>query len=100
MDSILMVLLSINNQGGGGGMQQLIYFIYSYFQSFNVLLKKPYFLFNSNKFLLKTNQNYFAYNFCTEETCCCFQTKGNISVSAKMSWKISAYRQISNIVHH
>ncbi len=34
----------------------------------------------TNKFLLKTNQNvllikYFAYNFCTGETWCCFQTK-------------------------
>ncbi len=35
-------------------------------------------------FLLKTNQNKnsFVYNFRTGETWCCFQTKGNISLSA------------------
>ncbi len=51
----------------------------------------------TNKFLLKTNQKYkyLAYDFCTGETWGCFQTKGNISVSAE--W-VEKYRLKYNIV--
>ncbi len=65
-------------------MQRLIYSLFIVI--FKASMYKNY-LILINKFLLKTNQNvkYFAYNFCTGETCCCFQTKGNISVLTKMS---------------
>ncbi len=51
----------------------------------------------TNKFLLKTNQKYkyLAYDFCTGEIWGCFQTKGNISVSAE--W-VEKYQLKYNIV--
>ncbi len=67
-------------------MQRLIYSLFIVIFKASMYCQKNY-LILINKLLLKTNQNvkYFAYNFCTGETWCCFQTKGNISVLTKMS---------------
>ncbi len=86
----------------GVKMQWLIYSLFIVIFKASMYCQKTFFivyLILTNKVLLKTNQNekYFAYNFCTGETWCCFQTKWNISVSAKMSWKISAYRILAKI---
>ncbi len=61
-------------------MQRLIYSLFKVIFKASMCCQKTFimvYLILKNKFLLKTNQNwkYVAYNFCTGETWCYFQTK-------------------------
>ncbi len=67
-------------------MQHLIYSLFIViFKASMYCQKTIFFLFYliliNKLFILR---KYFAHNFCTGETWCCFQTKINISVSAKI----------------
>ncbi len=70
----------------GLNLHRLIFSLFIVIFKASMYGQKMQLLFNSNN-KLKTNHNlkYIACNFGTGETSSCFQTKGKVSVSAKIS---------------